>query len=185
MSAGRGRIGLNVEIREERKDDAPAIRIVQEQAFNEEDEARVVDMLRCSGSIVLSLVAVAAGRIVGHVLFSPATVESSSVDSRWTALGPIGVAPDHQGRGIGSRLVWEGLARCRLDGWDGVVLLGDPGYYARFGFVRASNHGLTCVYGDGPAFQVLELRQGALEQVVGTVRFAPEFDEFAPDEEHA
>ena len=65
------------------------------------------------------------------------------------------------------------------------MLLGAPGYYARFGFVQASDHGLTCVFGDGPGFQVIELRQGALEQVAGAVRFAPEFDEFAPDEEQA
>ena len=174
-----------VEIREETEADAPAIRSVEELAFGEDDEATVVEMLRASDSIVLSLVAVDVDRVVGHVLFSPVTVERSAPDSRWVALGPIGVLPDHQGRGIGSRLVREGLDVCRSRGFDGVVLLGDPGYYARFGFVRASDHGLTCVYGDGPAFQVVELRQGALEQVAGAVRFAPEFDEFAPDEEHA
>ncbi len=174
-----------VEIREETEADAPAIRSVEELAFGEDDESTVVEMLRASDSVVLSLVAVDADRVVGHVLFSPVTVERSAPDSRWVALGPIGVLPDHQGRGIGSRLVREGLDVCRSRGFDGVVLLGDPGYYARFGFVRASDHGLSCVYGDGPAFQVVELRQGALEQVAGTVRFAPEFDEFAPDEEHA
>ena len=174
-----------VEIREETEADAPAIRNVEELAFREDDEATIVEMLRASGSVVLSLVAVDADRVVGHVLFSPVTVEHSAADSRWVALGPIGVLPDRQGRGIGSRLVREGLDVCRSRGVDGVVLLGDPGYYARFGFVRASDHGLTCVYGDGPAFQVVELREGALEQVAGTVRFAPEFDEFAPDEEHA
>ena len=172
-----------LEIREEIEGDAPAIWHVQEQAFEEKDEARVVDMLRASGSVVLSLVAVAAGRVVGHVLFSPVTVESSPADSRWVALGPIGVLPDNQGSGIGSRLVREGLDICRLRGCDGAVLLGDPAYYGRFGFVPASDYGLTSVYGGGPAFQAIELRQGALGQVTGVVRFAPEFDEFAPDEE--
>ena len=174
-----------IEIRQESEGDAAAIRSVQEQAFNEEDEAKVVDMLRASDSIVLSLVAVAAGRVVGHVLFSPVTVESSPPDSLWVALGPIGVLPDHQGRGIGSLLVREGLAQCQLQGCDGVVLLGDPAYYGRFGFVPASDCGLTCVYGGGPAFQAIGLRQGALGQVTGVVSFAPEFDAFAPDEEQA
>ena len=172
-----------IEIRQESEGDAPAIRSVQEQAFSEEDEAQVVDMLRASDSIVLSLVAVAGGRVVGHVLFSPVTVGSSPADSRWVALGPIGVLPDHQGRGIGSRLVREGLAQCQLQGCDGVVLLGAPAYYGRFGFVPASDYGLTDPYGGGAAFQAIELRQGALEQITGTVRFAPEFDAFAPDEE--
>ena len=174
---------MNVEIREEREGDAPGIRSVEELAFGEQDEAKVVDMLRASDRVVLSLVAVDGGEVVGHVLFSPVTVESSPPDSRWAALGPIGVLPDRQGGGIGSRLVREGLALCRSRGWDGVVLLGHPGYYARFGFVPAGNHGLTDPYGGGPAFQVIELRQGALEQVAGAVRFAPEFDLFPPDEE--
>ena len=174
-----------IEVRQESGGDAAAIRSVQEQAFNEEDEAKVVDMLRASDSIVLSLVAVAAGQVVGHVLFSPVTVGSSPPGSRWVALGPIGVLPDHQGRGIGSRLVREGLAQCRLQGCDGVVLLGDPAYYGRFGFVPASDYGLTDPYGGGPAFQAIGLRQGALEQVTGAVRFAPEFDAFAPDEGQA
>ena len=176
-----GPVVKTIEIRQESESDAPAIWSVQEQAFNEEDEAKVVDMLRASDNIVLSLVAVAAGRVVGHVLFSPVTVESSPADSRWVALGPIGVLPDYQGRGIGSLLVREGLELCRLQGCDGVVLLGAPAYYGRFGFVPASGYGLTCVYGGGPAFQVIELRQGALEQITGAVRFAPEFDAFAPD----
>ena len=174
-----------IEIRQESESDAPAIWRVHEQAFNEEDEAKVVEMLRASDSIVLSLVAVTGGQVVGHVLFSPVTVESSPADSRWVALGPIGVLPDHQGRGIGSRLVREGLAQCQLQGCDGVVLLGDPGYYGRFGFVPASDYGLTDPYGGGPAFQVIELRQGAIEQITGAVRFAPEFDAFAPDEGQA
>ncbi len=174
-----------IEIREETESDAPAIRTVEELAFGEDDEATVVEMLRASNSVVLSLVAVAAGQVVGHVLFSPVTVEHSAPDSRWVALGPIGVLPDHQGRGIGSRLVREGLAQCQLQGCDGVVLLGDPGYYRRFGFVPAGDYGLTDPYGGGPAFQVIELRQGALEQITGAVRFAPEFDAFAPDEEQA
>lgn len=172
-----------VEIRQEIEADAPAIWSVQEQAFSEELVARVVDMVRASDSMVLSLVAVTGDQVVGHVLFSPITVESSPADSRWVALGPLGVLPDYQGRGIGSSLVREGLALCRVRGYDGVVLHGAPGYYARFGFVRASDHGLTNAFENLPEFQVTELRQGALEQVAGAVRFAPEFNAFALDED--
>ena len=132
-------------------------------------------MLRNTGCVSSSLVAVVEDRVVGHVLFSPVTFDPPKAKQRWVALGPIGVLPEYQGRGIGSRLVRQGLDRCRSAGWDGVVLLGSPGYYSRFGFVQASHHGLSSEFGSGPAFQVSELRQGALEEVEGKVLYPPEF----------
>ncbi len=131
-------------------------------------------MLRDSGRVVLSLVAIAADQVVGHVCFTSVSVEPTS-DSRWVALGPIGVLPGFQGQGIGSRLVREGLRGCLSRGCDGVVLLGAPGYYSRFGFVRADAHGLASEYGGGPPFQAIELRKGALRETRGVVLFAPEF----------
>ncbi len=164
-----------MEIRPESPGDAPAIRSVHEQAFGGPYESTVVEMLREADRAFLSLVAVAAGDVVGHVMFSPVTVEPPSADMRWTALGPIGVLPAHQGRGIGSRLVREGLYRCRSMGCDGVALLGEPGFYSRFGFVQASKWGMTSEFGNGPAFQAIALRQGALEECEGMMLFAPEF----------
>ena len=133
-------------------------------------------MLRDSGRMVLSLVAVVADRVVGHVCFTSVTVDAPA-GSRWAALGPIGVLPELQGQGIGSQLVREGLRGCRSRRCDGVVLLGAPGYYSRFGFVRADEHGLASEFGGGPAFQAVELRKGALRETRGVVRFAPEFRE--------
>ncbi len=166
-------------IREEGPDDSQAIRHVHRQAFDGDLEARLVDKLRDADHVVLSLVAVAGDRVVGHVLFSPVTVEPHPGEPRWAALGPIGVLPGHQGRGIGSRLVREGLAGCRTRGLKAVVLLGAPGYYSRFGFVRASDFGLTSVYGSGPEFQAVELTRGSLSASGESrlVRFAPEFEE--------
>ena len=164
-----------MEVRAESQGDALAIRSVHEQAFGGPLEARLVEMLRKADRAVLSLVAVACGDVVGHVMFSPVTVEPPSPDLRWVALGPIGVLPAHQGLGIGSRLVREGLDRCRSMACDGVVLMGAPEYYSRFGFVQASEWGMTSEFGDGPAFQAIELRQGALEECEGTILFAPEF----------
>lgn len=168
-----------VHIRREGQDDSQAIRHVHSQAFDGDLEARLVGMLRDGDHIVLSLVALVGDRTVGHVLFSPVTVEPHPGESRWAALGPIGVLPAHQGRGIGSRLVREGLAGCRTRGFEAVVLLGSPGYYSRFGFVRASDFGLTSEYGSGPEFQAVELTKGALSGSGETrlVRFAPEFEE--------
>ena len=172
-----------VSIREEHQGDALAIRHVHEQAFGGDIEPRLVDMLRDANRVILSLVAEVENRIVGHVLFSPVTVEPPWGESRWAALGPIGVLPDFQGQGVGSRLVREGLDQCRSRGYDGVVLLGAPEYYSRFGFVRASDFGLTSEFGAGPAFQAVEITRGALSKggEPRLVRYAPEFIEAGGD----
>ena len=164
-----------VEVRAESPSDVSAIRSVHDQAFGGPYESRLVEMLRRAGRMVLSLVAVAGDDVVGHVVFSPVTVEPPSPDLRWVALGPIGVLPAHQGLGIGSRLVREGLDQCRTMACDGVVLMGAPEYYSRFGFAQGSEWGMTSEFGDGPAFQVTELRQGALDEFEGAVLFSPEF----------
>ena len=168
-----------VRIREEGQDDSPAIRDVHSQAFESDLEARLVDMLRDADRVTLSLVAIVKDRIVGHVVFSLVTVEPHSLGSTWAALGPIGVLPDHQGQGIGSQLVREGLAGCRARGCDVVVLLGAPAYYSRFGFVRASDFGLASEFGAGPEFQAVELTSGSLRKGIRLrlVSFAPEFKE--------
>ena len=98
-----------VSIRQENPHDAPAIRHVHSQAFGGDIEPRLVDMLRDGDHVVLSLIAMVESRVVGHVLFSLATVQPRSGESKWAALGPIGVLPDYQHEGIGSRLVSEGL----------------------------------------------------------------------------
>ena len=165
-----------VEFREEEEGDIPAIRSVHERAFGSRYEPRLVDMLRDADRVVLSLVAVVADQVVGHVCFTSVIVKPPS-DSRWVALGPIGVLPEYQGQGIGSQLVREGLRGCRSRCCDGVVLLGAPRFYSRFGLVRADEHGLASEFGDGPAFQAVELRKGALRKTRGVVLFASEFRE--------
>lgn len=127
-----------MEIRPETAADAPAIAALTTAAFAgaphaSGTEAAIVAALRAAGALSLSLVAVEAGRIIGHVAFSPVRIDGR--DRGWFGLGPISVAPDRQGRGIGAALIREGLARLRECGAGGCVLLGDPGYYTRFGFV--------------------------------------------------
>jgi putative acetyltransferase len=157
--------------RPEHASDAAAIRQIVETAFPTHAEARLVEALRASGKLPVSMVACNDGGVVGYVAFSPVTVGEST----GLGLAPLAVVPAHQGKGVGALLVREGLATCTQTGAGFVVVLGDPEYYGRFGFIRASEFGLGNEYGADEAFMVLELRAGSLPQDGGVVRYAPEF----------
>lgn len=163
-------------IRDENENDSAAIRRLLESAFEGPDEARLVERLREAGQAVISLVAVEGQQVVGHILFSPMTIEPEQPELHTLGLAPLAVLPADQGRGIGSQLVNEGLARCRMAGCDAVFVLGDPSYYPRFGFKRASEYKLDNEYGAGEAFMVMELKEGALSQMFGLVKYRPEFE---------
>jgi len=143
-------------IRNETHDDAGAIRAVVTAAFKDiehssQTEAAIVDALREAGAMTVSLVAFDATELVGHVAFSPVTVDGREVG--WYGLGPVAVRPDRQGAGIGSALIRAGLARLEASGAQGCVLVGEPEYYGRFGFKVHPD----LIYPDLPAryFQVL------------------------------
>jgi putative acetyltransferase len=126
-----------MEIRQERPEDIEVIRQITKAAFepiehSSQTEAAIVDALRSAGALTVSLVAVADGEIVGHVAFSPVTIDGA--DKGWYGLGPISVRPDRQKEGIGGALIREGLARLVQAGAEGCVVLGDPSYYRRFRF---------------------------------------------------
>jgi putative acetyltransferase len=164
-----------MEIRQEQAGDGPGIRAVNRAAFETGAEADLVDALRAAARPFLSLVAVERGTIVGHILFSPATL-ADRPDLVLMGLAPMAVVPDRQRRGIGSALVGAGLERCQALGCQAVVVLGHPSYYPRFGFVPASRFGLRCEY-DAPdeAFMALELRPGSLDGARGTIRYHAAF----------
>jgi putative acetyltransferase len=159
-------------IRPERPGDEAAIRDVIASAFPTAAEAKLVDLLREAGRLTVSLVAEVDGEVVGHVGFSPATVESGATGA---GLAPLAVRASHRRRGIGGMLIQEGLAACRTAGVGWAVVLGEPRYYARFGFRPAPGVGLLDEYGGGDAFQAAELAPGALPVGAGLVRYAPEF----------
>ena len=165
-------------IRPETPENKAAICHVNEEAFGDTGEAGLVDKLRSRQAIILSLVAIDGDRVIGHILFSPVTVESESQSFSAVGLGPMAVLPHYQKRGVGSELVRAGLEECRRLGHEIVVVLGHPDYYPRFGFVSASTYGIRCEY-DVPneVFMVLELREGALSGRSGTVKYQPEFNE--------
>lgn len=140
-------------IRPETPDDVDGIDAVVEAAFARRDEAELVRALRADAAWLpdLSLVAVDDGRIVGHIAFTRANVDGAGV----LALAPLAVAPDHQRRGIGSALVRVALTRVATGDTPTVAVLGDPGYYRRFGFRPARELGITGPFGDIDEFQAL------------------------------
>jgi putative acetyltransferase len=103
-----------------------------EAEHSDGNEAKIVERLREAAALTVSLVATNDEMIVGHVAFSPVTVDGRS--DGWFGLGPVAVLPDRQRHGIGTALIQTGLAQLRAQGSIGCVVLGEPGYYCRFGF---------------------------------------------------
>lgn len=145
-----------MDIRPEQHSDIPAVRAVNQQAFGQPVEARIVDQLRSACPDAVSLVAVSGNQVVGHILFTPVILQSQSGTTRGMGLVPMAVLPQHQRKGIGSRLVKFGLQILSQRACPFVVVLGHPEYYPRFGFVPASRHGLRCQWENVPdeAFMV-------------------------------
>ena len=126
-----------IKVRKEASADALAIEAVTIAAFREathtsHTEQFIVGALRHSGQLAVSLVAEKNGSIIGHVAVSPVVLSDDTPG--WFGLGPISVSPEHQGQGTGSLLMEHALAELRVSGAAGCVVLGDPAYYARFGF---------------------------------------------------
>jgi putative acetyltransferase len=166
------------EIRPAESSDVAAIEAVHRATFPTDLEARLVRLLVERGQDAVSLVAVEGGQIAGHVLFSPATIEADGrVFATGLGLAPIAVLPPFQSRGFGSALIRAGLDACRQLATGFVVVLGAPAYYARFAFVPASRHRLTCEFGGDDAFQIQWLRNNPAIPPGCFVRYAPEFRE--------
>ena len=166
-----------VTIRGEKESDIPAIRRVNDLAFGREVEGQLVDALREAGAVILSLVALEGDEIVGHILFSPVTIEGERTEV--AGLAPLAVLPTHQKKGIGKKLTEEGLKRLKEMGMHAVIVFGHPEYYPALGFVPAREFDLTCEYPEaGDAFMALELTPGWLSDKKGLVRHHPEFKRF-------
>jgi putative acetyltransferase len=166
--------------REASSDDAPAIRQVLRVAFGREAEADLVDELRRTGGLVATLVAEAHGCVIGCVAFSPVTIEASASRQPAVALAPLAVIPSAQGCGVGTLLVRRGLHECRCQALTRVVVLGDPDYHGRFGFIPARRLGIVPPFpAPEDALQALELQPGALHGCSGTVKYHQAFTQQA------
>jgi putative acetyltransferase len=138
--------------------------------FSEGDEQDLVDLLRERGELTLSLVAVnPAGTIIGHVAFSPATIDQAACD--WYQMAPVAVCPTLQHRGVGSALIREGIGQLRQGGANGVAVVGNPAYYERFGFAVLPGLAPLSEH-DAPYFRAMVLAGDAPH---GTLRYASAF----------
>lgn len=165
---------MNIIIRKESDSDVEAIAEVTKAAFetcpySRQTEPFIVSALRNANALTISLVAELDNRVVGHIAFSPVTISDGS--HGWYGIGPVSVLPELQKRGIGKSLMNEGLAMLKSMGAKGCMLVGDHGYYERFGFRNLPEliyEGIPQQY-----FQVLPFSEAV---PTGTVKFHERFN---------
>jgi putative acetyltransferase len=165
---------MSLMIRNERPSDIPAIEQLTREAFLDAEhtshtEQYIVNALREAGALTLSLVAEEAGVVVGHAAISPVTL--SSGEPGWYGLAPVSVLPARQGQGIGGQLIRQLLKQLQALGAAGCVVLGDPGYYSRFGFKAGQGPLLA---GVPPEYFQAQAFHGSYPS--GEVSFHPGFD---------
>ena len=168
-----------IEIREEKQTDYNSVRMVNDLAFGQPEEGRIVDKLRKVCQEIVSLVAVSGEKIVGHIFFTPAVIRHKDTDIIGMGLAPMAVLPEFQRQGIGSLLVKEGLQRIKQTDCPFIIVLGHDHFYSRFGFERASIYGLKTQWEGVPdeAFMVLIQNKAVMSGVSGVAKYRSEFDE--------
>ncbi|MEH0873555.1 N-acetyltransferase [Pectobacterium cacticida] len=170
--------------------DAAGIDRLLRRTFPTGAEAELVHQLREDGLLTLGVVATNDdGSVVGYAAFSPVMIGGE--DRQWVALAPLAVDETLRREGIGEKLVYEGLDALNEFSYTAVVVLGDPAYYSRFGFVPASEHQLHCRWPSSEsAFLVYPLADNQvsseghsedgsrLESAGGLVEYAEPFNRF-------
>ena len=169
----------SVHIIEESIQDRAGIRTVHTVSFGRAGEADVVDQLRKTCSTFISIVAKVGNDVIGHILFTPVRLIQ---DQDWSiegmGLAPLAVLPEYQNRGIGTELCKEGLKQVASAGYPFVVVLGDPSFYARFGFEPASKYGIRCAFEGIPEedFMIIINKPKIMNGANGVAYYQQEFD---------
>lgn len=147
--------------------------------FADGDEDKLVDRLHNATNFnrELSLVAESEGKILGHIIFTPAVINNGQQTFKTLVLGPVSVLPEFQKQGIGGELIKAGHKKAINCGFDSVILIGHPEYYPRFGYKPASGWGIKTHYQlpSDDVFMAVELKENALKNITGMVMFPPEF----------
>lgn len=155
--------------------DAAGIRAVHLAAFPTAAEADLVEALERDGDAVVSLVA-DGGEVAGHLMMSRMRAQGGGRSWRALGLGPLGVRPGFQGAGIGAALIEGALAIAGATGEELVFVLGEPEYYARFGFSAEAAAPFASPYA-GPCFMALALKPGLAPPAAGTADYARAFSD--------
>jgi len=170
---------MDIEIRPESPGDYAGIELVCDLAFGQSNEGEMVAALRRNPRFIteLSLVALAGGTIIGHILFFPIDIVTPDGPVPSLSLAPLAVHPEYQNMGIGGKLMGAGIEASRSKGFASIILVGHPDYYPRFGFQPAARLGIRPLF-DAPyeAFMALELQEGSLEGISGVVAYPPEYE---------
>jgi putative acetyltransferase len=155
--------------------DAEAIRALHLAAFPTAAEAALVARLHEDFDSEISLVAEQAGELVGHVMMSRMSVSGDGRTFRALGLGPVAVMPAMQGGGIGSELIRASLAVAGALGEEVVFVLGEPDYYACFGFSADAAAPFESPYA-GPFLMAQWLRSDVAAPASGSAAYARAFD---------
>lgn len=153
--------------------DIPVIHDITAAAFEQPDEADLVDALRADKSWIDGLSHVATdtdGTVIGHALLTRCHID----DTEALCLAPVSVRPDHQSTGVGDAVTRAVLAAATAQGEKFVVVLGHPHYYPRFGFTRAADHGIGVSF-DVPADALMALALDSEPLPRGTIHYAAPF----------
>jgi len=171
---------MNIQIRPEHKNDISSISMINDMAFGQEAEGKLIVKLRKNKNFIkdLSLVACMGNEIIGHILFSKIIIKRGTEEFESLALSPMAVIPEFQGLGIGSQLINKGLQKAVKLGYESVIVLGHENYYTRFKFTPASQFQITCPFEvPNENFLAIELKKGSLNSVSGCVVYPKEFND--------
>jgi predicted N-acetyltransferase YhbS len=170
-----GSLLMDITLRNEKPEDYSAVENLTREAFWNMYQSGCVEHyilhnLRTSPDFIpeLDFVAELDGKIVGNIVYATAKVVDDKNDYDVIGFGPISVLPEYQNKGIGSKMINHTVELGRNAGYKAIIILGDPAYYGRFGFIAAKNFNIA--FADGnylDALLVLKLYPDALKVIKG------------------